>query len=148
MITTIFGLRRTRLNGIITSPYQEATLETFDFLVGAHLAAWRAVFWPQKIVTFKMVHQKFKFFCVDSVVPKPNFGPKISAFLRYTHITTFFGLRGLLFNRIISPPYPVVTLDTFGFPVGGRLAAQRPVFLPKVTFERPHIQKNPKIIVF
>ena len=32
---------------------------------------------------------------------------------------------------IISPPYPVVTLDTFGFPVGGRLAVRRAVFRPR-----------------
>ena len=31
---------------------------------------------------------------------------------------------------IISTPYPEVTLDTFGFPVGGRLAARRAVFRP------------------
>ena len=42
----IFGLTRTQLNGIITSPYPEATLDTFGFPVGAHLSAWRAVFWP------------------------------------------------------------------------------------------------------
>ena len=31
---------------------------------------------------------------------------------------------------IISPPHPEVTLDNFGFPVGGRLAARRAVFRP------------------
>ena len=41
-----FGLRRTQLNGIITSPYPEATLDTFGFPVGAHLAARRAVLGP------------------------------------------------------------------------------------------------------
>ena len=52
---------------------------------------------------------------------------------------------------IISPPYPEVTLDNFGFPVGGRLAARRAVFRPqqpKVTLTRPKMQKWPKIIFF
>ena len=46
-ITHIFGLRRTRINGIITSPYPEVTLGTFGFPVYARLAARWAVFWPQ-----------------------------------------------------------------------------------------------------
>ena len=46
-ITHIFGLRRTRINGTITSPYPEVTLGTFGFPVYARLAAWWAVFWPQ-----------------------------------------------------------------------------------------------------
>merc|ERR1712018_852342 len=33
-------------------------------------------------------------------------------------------------NGILSPPYPEVTLDNFGFPVGGRLATRRAVFQP------------------
>ena len=33
---------------------------------------------------------------------------------------------------IISPPYPEVTLDTFGFPVDGRLAARRAVSWPRL----------------
>ena len=40
----------------------------------------------------------------------------------------FFGVRRIPLNGIISPPYPEVTLDNFGFPVGGRLAARRAVF--------------------
>ena len=38
------------------------------------------------------------------------------------------------------PPYPQVTLDNFGFPVGGRLAVRRAVFwhrLPKVALFGP-----------
>ena len=42
-----FGLRRTRLNEIITFPCPEVTLDTFGFLVGARLGARRAVFWPR-----------------------------------------------------------------------------------------------------
>ena len=42
----------------------------------------------------------------------------------------FFGLRRTQLNGITSPPYPEVTLDTFGFPVGGRLTAWWAVFGP------------------
>ena len=42
-----FGLRRTRLNEIITFPCPEVTLDTFGFTVRARLAARRAVFWPR-----------------------------------------------------------------------------------------------------
>ena len=59
-------------------------------------------------------------------------GSKICIFLRYTHITQFFGVRRTRLNGIISPPYPEVTLDTFGFPVGGRLAARRAVSRPRL----------------
>ena len=80
--------------------------------------------------------------------PEPIFGPKFCFFLRYTHITTFIWAQAdMLFvkfytqayfltlrnlpHRNISPTYPEVTLDTFGFPVGGRLAARWPVFRPQ-----------------
>ena len=56
------------------------------------------------------------------------FDPKISIFLRYTHITTIFGVRRIRPNGILSPPYPEVTLDNFSFPVGGRSAARWTVF--------------------
>ena len=52
----------------------------------------------------------------------------------------FFRLGRSRLNGIISPPYPEVTLDTFGFPVGGRLAARRTVSwprLPKVALSGP-----------
>ena len=42
-----FRLGRSRLNGIISPPYPEVTLDTFSFLVGGCLAAWRAVSWPR-----------------------------------------------------------------------------------------------------
>ena len=42
----------------------------------------------------------------------------------------FFGVRRIRPNGILSPPYPEVTLDNFGFPVGGRLATRRAVFQP------------------
>ena len=63
------------------------------------------------------------------------FWPKISFFLRYAHVTHFFGLKQTRLNGIISSPYPQVTLDTFGFPVDVRSAAQQVVFwhqLPKM----------------
>ena len=56
-------------------------------------------------------------------------------FLRYAHITPCFGLKQTRLNGIISSPYPQVTLDTFGFPVDVRSAAQQAVFwhqLPKM----------------
>ena len=43
----------------------------------------------------------------------------------------FFRLRRSRLNGIISPPYPEVTLDNFGFPVGGRLATRRAVSWPR-----------------
>ena len=42
----------------------------------------------------------------------------------------FFRVVRTRLNGIISPPYPEATLDNFGFPVGGRLAARRAVFRP------------------
>ena len=83
--------------------------------------------------------------------PEPIFGPKICFFLRYTHITTFIWAQGVRLNRNISPTYPEVTLDTFGFPVGGRLAARWPVFRsqqPKVTFSRPKCENGQKSLFF
>ena len=44
----------------------------------------------------------------------------------------FFRLRRTRLNGIIRPPYPDVSLDNFGFPVGGCLAARRAVFWPPV----------------
>ena len=49
----------------------------------------------------------------------------------------FFRVRRTQLNGIISPPYPEVTLDNFGFPVGGRLAARRAqkrCFWPEINF--------------
>ena len=42
----------------------------------------------------------------------------------------FFCVLRTWLNGIISPPYPEATLDNFGFPVGGRLAARQVVFRP------------------
>ena len=43
-LTPLFRLRRTRPNGIITSPCPEVTLDTFGFPIGVRSAARRAVF--------------------------------------------------------------------------------------------------------
>ena len=97
-ITHFFGLRQTRLNGIISCPYPQVTLDAFCFLVGVHSAAQQAVFW-------------------HPLTKMALFGLKMLFFLRYAHITHFFGLRQTRLNGIISSPYPKVTLDAFGFPV-------------------------------
>ena len=65
------------------------------------------------------------------------FGPKICFFLRYAHITHFFGLWQPRLNEIISSPCPQVTLDTFGFLVGARWAARRAVFWPRLPKNGP-----------
>ena len=115
-----------------------------------------AVFWPEInffstsfnfFVTIMTGHQKDPVDPVDPVVrrasgrpPGPIFGPKICIFLRYTYETPIFSGQTDRTGPIISPPYPEVTLDTFGFPVGGRFAVRRAVFrhrLPKVALFGP-----------
>ena len=56
-----------------------------------------------------------------------NFGPKMQFF---GPKPPFFWVVRTRLNGIISPPSPEATLDNFGFPVGGRLAARRAVFRP------------------
>ena len=72
---------------------------------------------------------------------KTAFSARNSAFFYATPMKPpFFRLRRSRLNGIISPPYPEVTLDTFGFPVNGRLAARRTVSwprLPKVALSGP-----------
>ena len=54
-----------------------------------------------------------------------------SAFFSLTPIKPpFFWLGWTRLNGTMSPSYPEVPLDNFGFPVGGRLAARRAVFQP------------------
>ena len=60
------------------------------------------------------------------------FGPKFCIFLRYTYETPIFPGQTHRTGLITCPPYPEVTLDTFGFPVDGRLAARRAVFRPRL----------------
>ena len=72
---------------------------------------------------------------------KTAFLARNSAFFYATPMKPpFFGVRRTRLNGIISPPYPEVTLDTFGFPVGGRFAVRRAFFrhrLPKVALFGP-----------
>ena len=64
---------------------------------------------------------------------KTAFLARKSAFSYATPIQPpFFGVRQIQPNGIITPPHPEVTLDNFGFPVGGRLAARRAVFRPRL----------------
>ena len=60
------------------------------------------------------------------------FGPKFCIFLRYTYETPIFSGQTHRTGLITCPPYPEVTLDTFGFPVDGRLAARRAVSWPRL----------------
>ena len=71
---------------------------------------------------------------LDAFDKKMDFGPaRNSAFFYATPMKPpFFQLGRSRLNGIISPPYPEVTLDTFGFPVGGRLAAWRAVSWPQL----------------
>ena len=63
-------------------------------------------------------------------------------FLRYAHITHFFGLKQTRLNGIISSPYPQVTLDTFGFTVDVRSAAQQAVLWPRLPKNGPFGAEN------
>ena len=83
------------------------------------------------------------------------FGPKFCIFLRYTYETPIFLGQTHRTGLITCPPYPEVTLDTFGFPVGGRLGARRAVFrhrLPKVALfgfgARAVSRKTPIYFIF
>ena len=64
---------------------------------------------------------------------KTAFSARNSAFFYATPMKPpFFRLGRSRLTGIISPLYPEVTLDTFGFPVGGRLAAWRAVSWPRL----------------
>ena len=54
----------------------------------------------------------------------------------------FFWLRQTRLNWMISPTYPEVTLDNFGFPVGGLLAAWQAVSWPQLPKEALLGSKN------
>ena len=76
-------------------------------------------------------------FCVDPVarrasgwLPGPIFCPKFCIFLRYTYETPIFLAQTDPTQWDHKSPYPEVTLDNFGFLVGGCLAAPRAVFWP------------------
>ena len=167
-IPEFFQLKRPLLNWIISPPYPEVTMDTFSFLVGGCLAAWRAVSWPRlpKVALLgsknavlgpkpffcghpcKGFNRKMlSFGCPVMVVTKEigrvrkkwiwgqknAFLTKNSAFFYATPMKPpFFWLGWSRLNGMTTPPYPDVTLDTFGFPVGGRLAAWRAVSWPRL----------------
>ena len=172
-LTPFFGLRDIWLNGIISSPCPQVTLDTFGFLVGARWAARRAVFWPRlpKMALFgakngifgpqrppwrppcddfktktlpiwcpvMMVTKKLEYVPIIWLQGQKTlyFWPKNQFFSTLRPYDPFFGLRRTRLNGIITSPCPEVTLDTFGFPVGARSAAQRAVFwhrMPKMAF--------------
>ena len=64
---------------------------------------------------------------------KTAFLTKNSAFFYATPMKpSFFWLGRSRLNGMTTPPYPEVTLDTFGILVCGRLAARRAVFWPQL----------------
>ena len=64
---------------------------------------------------------------------KTAFLTKNSAFFYATPMKPpFLWLGRSQLNGMTTPPYPEVTLDTFGFPVGGRLATRRAVLWPRL----------------
>ena len=67
---------------------------------------------------------------------RAHFWPKNSPKIRFFYATPikslFFGLRRTWLNEIITSTYPEVTLDTFSFPEGGRLAARQAVVWPQL----------------
>ena len=76
---------------------------------------------------------------LDAFGKKMNFGPKNCIFAQNSAFfydismkPPFFQLKRSRLNGIISPPYPEVTLDTFSFPEGGRLAARQAVVWPQL----------------
>ena len=79
-----------------------------------------------------MPKNKFNQLRQVSAAQNEPFGHENRFFLRYALKTHFFGFRQTRLNGIISSSYPEVTLDTFGFPVGARLAAQRADFWPRL----------------
>ena len=106
-----FRLGRSRLNGIISPPYPEVTLDTFGFPVGGRLAAWQAVSWP-RLTKVALLGSKNAFFYAAPMKPP------------------FLWLGRSRLNGMTTPPYPEGTLDTLGFLVGGRLAIRRAVSWP------------------
>ena len=121
--------------------------------------AQKCCFWPETIFLWtpvQRIQQKNVVFLVYrhggdkknwTGTKKMDLGPKncifdqkFCIFLRYTYETTLFWLGRSRLNGMTTPPYPEVTLDTFGFPVGARLAARRAVLwpqLPKVALLGP-----------
>ena len=80
-------------------------------------------------------HQKDNFFVLTLMHGGPWGGcggpflaPKSAFFYATTIKPPFFQVRRTRLHGIICPPCPEVTLDNFGFPVGGRLVPRGVVF--------------------
>ena len=74
---------------------------------------------------------------------KTAFSAQNSAFFYATPMKPqFFWLRQTRLNWMISPTYPEVTLDNFGFLVGGLLAAWQAVSWPRLPKEALLGSKN------
>ena len=128
-ITPFFGLGRTRIDGIISPPYPEVTLDTFSFWVGGRSAARRAVLQPRlpKVAFFGSKMLFFGRKLIDSLHGGPlgggrvHFWPKIDPknclFSCYTLKHPFLVLRRTTLYGIIASPYPEATLISFSFPI-------------------------------
>ena len=100
----------------------------------------KSIFLPKAsnfFVTIMTGQQKDNIFVLTPLHGGPRAGrrgpilARNSAFFYATPMKPpFFRVVRTRLNGIISPPYPEATLDNFGFPVGGRLAARRAVFRP------------------
>ena len=111
----------------------------------------KCCFWPKTIFLWtavQRIQQKNVVFLVSghggdkknwTGTKKMDLGPKNciltknSAFFYATPMKPpFFWLGRSRLNGMTTPPYPEGTLDTFGFLVGGRLAARRAVSRPRL----------------
>ena len=104
------------------------------------------VFWKSSkfVVTIMEGHQKDNIFVLTLLHDelwgdrRAHFCPgNMHLFQRYNHLATIFLVRQIRLDWIISPLYPEVTLDTFGFLVNTLLAGWQVVlwpWLPKITF--------------
>ena len=65
-IIHFFGLKQTRLDGIISSPYPKVIVDAFGFPVDARLSARQAVFWHQlpKMALFWAKNATFSMLCL------------------------------------------------------------------------------------
>ena len=126
-----FWLGQAQLNGIISPPYPEVTLDNFGFLVGGRLAARRAVFWPPGRI-LAILGQ-----CPISIISTLNFGPwstklggTIRATKKMTHIDN---------GHCHSRNYGETTVFTF---------CQKVVFGPKIHFFPKKHPKTTKRLIF
>ena len=98
----------------------------------------KSIFFPKSSIFFDTImtgHQKDNFFVLTLMHGGPWGGcggpflaPKSAFFYATTIKPPFFQVRRTRLHGIICPPCPEVTLDNFGFPVGGRLVPRGVVF--------------------